>query len=224
LAPHPFLALFDLDGKLIRTAPIDLKNVSIQALGLFSDGEILVAGYSVFGKSIGQNRLMVFDDQGEFQRDLANPDPDAASSNTQVAGFTRPGVAEVFPHNGNLLLEYNSPNAVTLQEWSPHGMLAEFVLKTPDGMSGARIIPTDGPSWLLTYSLDSEASPKPWMAHEDGILRFDKQSLLAVGKVRLPTGIGASSIIAEHQGQFTALTANPPDYAYSIRRSARGGG
>ncbi|KAA6463060.1 hypothetical protein DYQ86_06925 [Acidobacteria bacterium AB60] len=220
--PHSFLVFYDLNGSLKKIVPVEV-GPSVSALGLFGNGEILIADGTSAGAGSVRKHLRLYNDKGEFQKELYVDDPNIDL--TKGERFSRPAgdLVGIFPSGDNLLAVFKSDRGVRLQELNSSGVVREWNLVLPQDTAPMQLIPSDGPYWLVSYEKTGQDTGQPTGHHAEGIIEFDKATSEPVANLTSSSPQILVGAVYEHSGEIVGLVNDPQDNSPQIF-SARIGG
>jgi len=184
----------------------------VSAMGAFANGEILIAYSTYPGGGSMRRHLSVYDDKGEFQRELYQDNPDIGlKKEHQSFSFPAGRILAVFPYGDNLLVVYKAEKGVLLDELNPAGVVREWDLVLPQGAVSAGLVPSDGPYWLVSYEKAREGTgPAHYV---DGIFEFDKATLEVVGNLTSSAPQILMGAVYQHGSEVVELLNDPKDYS-----------
>ncbi len=197
IEPHYFIAVHELTGKLKKVSPLQ-THAAISSIGVFENDEILVIAQDMASHGIGKWRWMIFNDDGEHQRDLFQSDPiidleKTASENDLMAD-------RIFSRRGHLVIERRQGNGLIMEEVNQAGLLKESILKLPKEYTAMYAVPSDDANWYVVFSNAESDTSGSYTA--EGLFKYSGDDLEIVAKISCPLAQKLGGLIEVTNGEF----------------------
>ena len=218
--PHSFLVFYDLNGSVKKIAPVDV-GPNISAIGAFANGEILICDSARAGGNSNRKHLSVYNDKGEFQKELFQDNPDTGLKQGDRSSLPDGQMIAAFPYGDDLLAVYRADKGLLLDELNPSGVAREWDLVLPRETIPFMLIPSDGPFWLVSYE---KTGQRVGSSHRvDGIFEFDKATSEVVGNLNSSTPEILMGAVYQRAGEIVGLLNDPKDYSPQFAVARIGG-
>lgn len=217
--PHQFLVFYHLNGSLKKIAAVNL-GPTVYAMGVFASGEILIANSTSSGGDSMRMHLSIYDDEGEFEKELFQNNPEITFKNRDMSSHAGE-ISSIFPYGDNLLTVYRSDKGLRLEELNPSGLLREWNLTLPQATVAFQLIPSDGPYWLVSYMATGQTTASSHRV--EGIFEFDKATSEVVGNLTSTSSGILTGAVYQHDGEIVGLLTAPQDYSLQIAEARIGG-
>jgi len=218
--PHSFLAYFELNGRLKKTVPVDVGR-GVFAMGAFGNGEILIADDTRAGGNSMRKHLRVYNDKGEFQKELFQDDPNVDLKKADRSSSASGEIIELLPYGDNVLAVYRSGDGLLLDDLNPAGLVREWHLVLPQGDAAFQLVPSNGPYWLVSYEEDGQGSGHSHRV--DGIFEFNKATSEIVANLTAPTPGILMGAVYQRDGVIVGLLNDPRDFSPQFAEASIGG-
>jgi hypothetical protein len=195
--PHYFIAVHELTGKLKKFSALQ-THAAISSIGVFENNDILVIAEDMSSHGIGKWRWMIFNDDGEYQRDLFQNDPTIDLEKTTTVNDLM--VDRVFSRHGHLVIERHRGNGLIMDEVSQAGLLKESILKLPKPYTAMFAVPSDDANWYVVYS--NAESDVTGRYSAEGLFKYSGDDLEIITKITCPNTQKLSGLIKITNGEF----------------------
>jgi hypothetical protein len=216
--PHPFLAFFDLDGRMKKIRPLNVS-AAVSAMGIFGNGEILIATSTTAGGNSLRKHLCLYDADARFEKEFYQDNPYILKKGDPSAALDT--VSEVFSYGDNLLAFRRTNSSVTLSELVPSGVAREWTIKLPKEMEPLQLIPSSGPHWLISYTRSGQEDRGS--RRVEGVFEFDKETGELTTKFTSTSPAIFTEIVRWQNNEISGLMNDPGDYSYQLAQARVGG-
>ena len=190
-------------------------------MGAFGNGEILIADDTRAGGNSMRKHLRVYNDKGEFQKELFQDDPNVDLKKADRSSSASGEIIELLPYGDNVLAVYRSGDGLLLDDLNPAGLVREWHLVLPQGDAAFQLVPSNGPYWLVSYEEDGQGSGHSHRV--DGIFEFNKATSEIVANLTAPTPGILMGAVYQRDGVIVGLLNDPRDFSPQFAEASIGG-